>query len=144
MRISHRDIPDFSSYVNRIKEKGLDEKYAKQLNTYSDFFNKNKSFCHGDASIDNILCRDKTVYYIDPIYLPDVYSSWTLDISKVLTSLRRFDKMDDYNAIKEKYRGIVNELDALEMSHWLRMYNYHSSKEYVMVQIERAYESIRN
>tara|TARA_B100001173_G_scaffold309137_1_gene320863 strand:+ start:669 stop:1664 length:996 start_codon:yes stop_codon:yes gene_type:complete len=140
----HHDIPDFSTYVNRIRDKGLDEKYANQLEEYSDFYNRNKSFCHGDASIDNILCNDKTIYYIDPIYLPDVYSSWTLDIAKVLTSLKRYDKVRDYNIIREKYRNIATELYALEMSHWIRMYSYHPSKEYVMSQIERVYESIRN
>ena len=140
----HHDIPDFFTYVNRIRNKGLDEKYANQLEVYSDFYNGNKSFCHGDASIDNILCRNKTIYYIDPIYLPNIYSSWLLDIAKVLTSLMRYDRVKDYTIISEKYKNIKTELRALEMSHWIRMYDYHPSKEYVMAQIERTYEFIKN
>ena len=139
----HHNIPDFSTYVDRIKSKGLNDKYTIELQKHSDFFNKQKSFCHGDASIDNILCRDKVIHYIDPIYLPDVYSSWLLDISKLLTSLKRFDKLTTYNHIITRY-DIKKELLALEMSHWIRMYHYHSSKEYVMIKIEELYESLKN
>ncbi len=139
----HQDIPDFSTYINRISSKGLDSKYTKELEKYSGFFNKQKSFCHGDASIDNILCRDKTIYYIDPIYLPDVYSSWILDIGKLLTSLKRFDIMDTYDEILNRY-DIKKELLLIEMSHWIRMYHYHDSKEYVMKEVENIYELITN
>ena len=94
--------------------------------------------------MDNILCDNKTIYYIDPIYLPDVYSSWLLDISKLLTSLKRYDNMETYNNIIGKYDHIKLELNILEMSHWIRMYKYHPSKSYVIQQIEQLYESTRN
>ena len=139
----HAPIPDFSTYTDRVASKGLDDKYTRELSKYSNFYNKHKSFCHGDASIDNILCRDNTIYYIDPIYLPEVYSSWLLDISKLLTSLKRCDIMNNYNQVLNKY-SMKKELLALEMSHWIRIYAYHSSKEYVMMQIEKIYESIKN
>ena len=141
---SHHKIPDFVTYIDRVKSHGLDNKYLSAMDIYSNFFNMNKSFCHGDASLDNILCRDKIIYYIDPIYLPDVYSSWLLDISKFLTSLKRCGMMETYNMIIKKYDGIKCEIQVLEMSHWIRMYKYHTSKEYVMKQIENIYELIRN
>ena len=140
----HHEIPDFSTYINRVKSHGLDTKYLSVMNKHSYFFNNHKSFCHGDASIDNILCRDKTTYYIDPIYLPDMYSSWLLDISKFLTSLKRCGNMKTYNMIIEKYHSIKHELQVLEMSHWIRMYKYHTSKDYVMKQIEDIYELTRD
>ena len=52
--------------------------------------------------------------------------------------------MDTYNMIIKKYDSIKCELQVLEMSHWIRMYKYHTSKEYVMKQIENIYELIRN
>ena len=139
----HHSIPDFVTYIDRVQSKGLDKKYGQELIKYSTFFDTHKSFCHGDASIDNILCRDNIIYYIDPIYLPDVYSSWLLDIYKLLTSLKRFDRMSEYTKVLNKY-DIKKQLLALEMSHWIRMYNYHSSKEYVMKQIEKLYEFIKD
>ena len=93
--------------------------------------------------IDNILCRDNIIYYIDPIYLPDVYSSWLLDISKLLTSLKRFDRIGEYKKVLNTYDN-KKELLTLEMSHWIRMYHYHNSKKYVMKQIENLFESITN
>ena len=139
----HHSIPDFSTYVDRIQSKGLDSKYGAELSKYSSFYNIHKSFCHGDASIDNILCRDNIIYYIDPIYLPDVYSSWLLDISKLLTSLKRFDRIGEYKKVLNTYDN-KKELLPLEMSHWIRMYHYHNSKKYVMKQIENLFESITN
>ena len=85
-RYCHHKIPDFNTYIERVKSHNQDKKYLTLLEKYSDFYNRNKSFCHGDASIDNILCRDKTLYFIDPIYLSGVYSSWLLDVSKTLCS----------------------------------------------------------
>ena len=49
-----------------------------------------------------------------------------------------------YNATIKKYDSIKHELRVLEMSHWIRMYKYHTSKDYVMKQIEDIYELTRN
>ena len=73
-----------------------------------------------------------------------MYSSWLLDISKFLTSLKRYGNMKTYNMIIEKYHNIKYELQVLEMSHWIRMYKYHTSKDYVMKQIEDIYELTRD
>ena len=143
-RYYHHNIPNFDTYIERIRSHGQDKKYLIILEKYSQFYNKNRSFCHGDASIDNILCRDKTLYFIDPIYLPEVYSSWLLDISKNLTSLKRFDRIKDYEYVLGKYSHIKNELLVLEMSHWIRMKKYHPNPNYVMNQVENLYESFKN
>ena len=92
----------------------------------------------------NALGKRIVKMYIDPIYLPDVYSSWLLDISKFLTSLKRCGNMKTYNVTIEKYGDIKHELRILEMSHWIRMYKYHMSKDYVMKQIEDIYELTRD
>ena len=52
--------------------------------------------------------------------------------------------MKTYNMIIEKYHSIKYELQVLEMSHWIRMYKYHTSKDYVMKQIEDIYELTRD
>ena len=140
----HKHIPDFSTYIDRVRSHGLDSKYLLVMDKHSVFYNKHKSFCHGDTSVDNILCKNKTIYYIDPIYLPNVYSSWLLDISKLLTSLKRYGNMETYNDILGKYNNIRLELNVLEMSHWIRMQKYHPSKNYVIQQIEQLYEFTRN
>jgi thiamine kinase-like enzyme len=143
-RYCHHKIPDFNTYIERVKSHNQDKKYLKLLEKYSDFYNRNKSFCHGDASIDNILCRDKTLYFIDPIYLSGVYSSWLLDVSKTLCSLKRFDKKDSYSYILERYSNIRVELQVLEMSHWIRMFKYHPDQNKVKFEIECLYESFKN
>ena len=143
-RYYHHKIPDFNTYIERVKSHNQDKKYLKLLEKYSDFYNRNKSFCHGDASIDNILCRDKTLYFIDPIYLSEVYSSWLLDVSKTLCSLKRFDKKDLYSNILERYSNIKVELQVLEMSHWIRMFKYHPDPNKVKFEIECLYESFKN
>ena len=90
------------------------------------------------------MCRDKTLYFIDPIYLSGVYSSWLLDVSKTLCSLKRFDKKDLYSNILERYSNIRVELQVLEMSHWIRMFKYHSDPNKVKFEIECLYESFKN
>jgi capsule biosynthesis phosphatase len=143
-RYLHQKIPDFTTYIKRVESHNQDKKYLTLLEEYSEFYNKNKSFCHGDASIDNILCKDNTLYFIDPIYLPDVYSSWLLDISKTLCSLKRFDKNDAYRYILDRYSDIKTELQVLELSHWIRMVKYHSYPQEVKNEMECLYESIKN
>lgn len=94
------------------------------------YYNNNRSFCHGDLTIENIIIKNDEMYLIDPIYEShkDTYSSWLLDLSKFLYSLRLHNMMTQYlwlisvftnNDIKMKKRILL-----LEASHCIRVYKY--------------------
>lgn len=121
--------PDFETYLEYIsKHCTLDvftefvEKLKKDSHT---FFNSQKSFCHGDLSLENIIKSEINykLYLIDPIYLPAVYSSWLLDISKSLYSLKFLGQAEKYEELLELS---PNKLDVLklEATHWMRVYKY--------------------
>ena len=74
-------------------------KYVDKLLLFSDYYNENKSFCHGDSAIDNFIFDGKDYYMIDPIYNPDLYSSWLLDVSKIMQSLKRFGYKVEYSIL---------------------------------------------
>lgn len=131
---------DFSYYINRIEEhlhiselSKQNQKYiSKQLNDIEQLMDDNKSFCHGDYSIDNLIITNNSIYLIDPN--PTEYSSWLLDISKLLMSLERFGYLEDYNNIldwmfykfeQDIYCGVK---DILRISHWIRILKYIRNK----------------
>ena len=121
---------DFNVYIQRIKSH-LDiynptyqDDVIKMLKSIENFMNKNKSFCHGDFSIDNMICHNSEIYLIDPNYEENAYSSWLLDLSKLLVSAKRFNEKLIYDFFKEKYKNIKDILNILEISHWIRMRKY--------------------
>jgi capsule biosynthesis phosphatase len=122
---------DFSTYKNRIIDHLIKYKpnyYNKVINLldkYKDFFNSNKTFCHGDFTLDNMINSNGILYLIDPIYLPEVYSSYLLDISKLMQSAKRFEKNLIYDYFVNKYIDIIIELQILELTHWIRMRSYY-------------------
>jgi capsule biosynthesis phosphatase len=75
--------------------------------TIDQFCNMRSSFMHGDLSIENIIQTDKGMYLIDPIYKEDQWSSYLLDISKMMHSYRKYNRMFEYEVFAN---GWVNEL----------------------------------
>lgn len=103
---AHEDSSDFSSYIERIKNHSKlannqfdDIVKILSMDNYVQTMNKCKSFCHGDFSYDNILHNNEKLYLIDPIYEPKSYSSWLLDVSKFLFSLKYKNKIVEYNYV---------------------------------------------
>lgn len=93
----------------------------EQIGTKMD---EEKSFSHGDLTIDNMLKKDDKVYLIDPNYYENNYSSWLLDISKMVQSCYRFNKKDLLMALYNKYDNIKEIIELLELTHWIRMIKY--------------------
>tara|TARA_R100000808_G_C2129349_1_gene138875 strand:- start:351 stop:1358 length:1008 start_codon:yes stop_codon:yes gene_type:complete len=137
---------DFASYIDRIDkhliENNLERKYLDLLKKYTNYYNENKSFCHGDAGIDNFISNKQNIYFIDPIYEKDLYSSWLLDISKLLKSLKRFNRLNDYKFVLSKFNTIV--ILILELTWWIRFYKYTNDKKNCLIEIEKLYNAITN
>ena len=123
--------PDFDSYIKRIESHLMyNEDFweiLEPLKENSEFFNGLKSFCHGDLSMDNVLVNGKGEHYlIDPIFDPNCYSSWVLDASKMLHSLRRYSRTEDYEFLFSQYEDIVGRerLLLLEVTQFIRTLKY--------------------
>jgi capsule biosynthesis phosphatase len=143
------DTEKFSSYIDRINRdhsNSLQSIFNK--NKLEDLFqiskedililDKNLSFCHGDFSIENILITPARDYVlIDPIYKKNIYSSWLLDASKMLLSLRKYGRNTLYsnlfNFISLKSGLSRKTILFLEFCHWIRIYKYATLEEKDMI-----------
>jgi len=142
---SYKDIKlnenDFDVYIERlikhIDESNLSRSFIEFFPDI-DYMNENKSFCHGDASIDNFITYNKKIFNIDPIYSKSDYTSWLLDISKLSMSCERFNVMfgriegNDY--MRARYKNIP--MASLELTHWIRFYKYTDDKKSCLQKIE--------
>lgn len=139
---------DFKTYINRVQQHldlyspSYSDWLITELELESDYFNRNKTGCHGDLSIDNIICAESDVYLIDPNVPSDVYESVLLDISKTLVSLRRFDKIDTYNVLNKLYAS--KHIKLLEITHWIRMRKYHPDQSFVDHNINKCILEYKN
>lgn len=85
------------------------------------------SFMHGDLSLENIIQTNKGLYFIDPIYNEDQWSSYLLDISKMLHSYRKYNRMFEYEVFLNTWlkRGEDEYiLKLLEVTQWIRVVKY--------------------
>jgi len=95
------------------------------------------SLCHGDFTLENILPTTEGFVLIDPL-VKDSFSSWVLDASKMLMSLRKHGKKLLFHA----FRLFLSEISSfteefwisLELVQWIRVYKYFlpNEKEYVI------------
>jgi capsule biosynthesis phosphatase len=100
------------------------------------YFNMFGSFMHGDLSLENIIQTDKGMYLIDPIYKEDQWSSYLLDITKMMHSYRKYNRMFEYevftNGWIDKIKSPFKDggdwtryhLLLLEVSQWIRVIKY--------------------
>jgi glycosyltransferase involved in cell wall biosynthesis len=85
------------------------------------------TFMHGDLSLENIIQTDKGLYFIDPIYREDQWSSYLLDISKMIHSYRKYNRMFEYEVFLNTWvkRGEDEYvLRLLEVTQWIRIIRY--------------------
>lgn len=68
-----------------------------------DYFNKFSTFMHGDLSLENVIDTDNGIFLIDPIYNTDSWSSFLLDITKMLHSYRKYNRMFEYEVFKNTW-----------------------------------------
>lgn len=133
----------FDTYVERMKKHcDANNDFYEVLNLLEkekDFYDKNSSFCHGDFSIENIIQTDRGMFLIDPIYSPDGWSSYLLDISKMMHSYRKYNRMFEYSVflnmwMKKDMHGLNTVyntehikkylLQLLEITQWIRVIKY--------------------
>jgi capsule biosynthesis phosphatase len=168
--IPEENIPDFHTYIYRIAShlnhpaannlcQDVKENIILILNRYSEIFNSQKSFCHGDLTLGNIiikgkLVRDAEAFVFDPNTPDCIWMSYLLDLSKINQSLRFnyehnfMGKENIYNPelceyfnkkVKEIWGNKVYKLVLiLEMTHWVRMIKYKTESERPQI-----YENIR-
>lgn len=140
--VENSNFKHFEKYQERIN------KHLEWENTYEGFKKLNTiqsesmfsllknhcSFCHGDFTLENTILRDNVLFLIDPIYESTkiCWSSYILDMSKMLYSLRRHGMMIEYNYFLYKCIKIMNNdynvnaqiLQWFEMTHIIRVYKY--------------------
>lgn len=142
------EVYDFATYIDRISEHmniynpSYFEFVINKLNDNIDFFNSNKSFCHGDMSLDNMINNNGILYLIDPIRPKGLYSSWLLDVAKILHSAFRFNYPLVYLHFINKYKDIADKLILLELTHWIRMRKYSTDKQMIDDRIEYLLKEI--
>lgn len=120
----------FSTYITRINEhlNLHNADYTKDVQNlmrlYEEFYDDNKSFSHGDMSLDNMINSNDVLYLIDPNHPKGLYSSYLLDVSKVMHSAKRFNKPHIYDYFANSYCHSIREIKLLELTHWIRMIKY--------------------
>jgi capsule biosynthesis phosphatase len=140
---------EFITYVDRLMNHVNDPKNFGIFTTqdvgviregyfFNDYASKKISMCHGDFSLENIILNDQYITLIDPIYLPGVWSSYLLDLSKFYHSCQRHGRE---HVGDEVLTYVKNELSALNvefndaffrylvMSHWVRLLKYSTHHE---------------
>ena len=85
------------------------------------------TFCHGDFSLENLIQTNKGLYLIDPIWNENEWSSYILDISKMLHSYRKYNRMFEYEVFLNTWvkKGLSEKmLKVFEASQWVRVIKY--------------------
>jgi capsule biosynthesis phosphatase len=124
---------DFKEYIIRVSlhcKHHNDYFYiVENMKTMSDYFNSHKSFMHGDLSIENIIVTDKGMHLIDPLYFEKGYSSYLLDISKMMCSLKLHNRLFEREIFLNKCLNMDSNihkfaLELLELTHFIRILKY--------------------
>jgi len=126
----------FSTYIDRVQKhvdvmdeslKSDSEKIMVLLKRIESYCNIESSFMHGDLSLENLIQTDKGLFLIDPIYKEDQWSSYLLDISKMLHSYRKYDRMFEYQVFFNSWlkKGVDEyTMRLLEVTQWIRIIKY--------------------
>lgn len=144
----YNSIVDFSVYLSRLVShinsiNTSDSEFShiaievlKLLESNSNVYNEQRSFCHGDLTAENIIIQSEDIVYIDPNYQLDSFSSWLLDCAKLYQSFHysyeyEFTKKREtqyspnvYELLKSKFSKYHKYILLLEASHYIRMYKY--------------------
>lgn len=106
------------------------------------------SFCHGDLSLENMLCTENGIVLIDPIYEPNKnsWSSWLLDASKLLHSLRKNNRMIEYEYVLKSFvSDNISErtLLILELFQHIRTFKYAPTDVLKSKVLQNSYDVIQ-
>lgn len=128
-----------NNLINHLDRKETHE-IIELLNKHKDELLDKQSFCHGDLTLSNVIKTDRLVL-IDPNYKND-YHSYLLDLAKIRQSLHDYEYMFNFSSNKnsnylEIFDNIIKEdlylVKLLEITHWIRMYDYKSDKDKIKV-----------
>lgn len=95
------------------------------------------SFCHGDFSLENLISTNRGLVMIDPIYEAhkNTWSSWILDLTKMMHSLRKHGRQEEYEYLLksvvieyEKLNFSVQLFKYLEITQFIRVFKYAPEK----------------
>jgi len=149
------DIPGFATfhnYVTRVIVKNrnlfgkddytyLTENFLTDFERLEPYFNDERSSCHGDFTMENILVKDERIILIDPIYKYDQWSSWLQDIAKfyqniyfsdVPKTLLFTEKIDLIAAGKSI--PLYKMIHMLMITNYIRMFPYIKDKPEIFVE----------
>jgi capsule biosynthesis phosphatase len=121
----------FKHYVTKIEDHCLFNNNFFKILDYLDFRKEFEetynTFCHGDFSLENLIQTDKGLYLIDPIWDENNWSSYILDISKMLHSYRKYNRMFEYEVFLRTWikKGLDEKLlKIFEVTQWIRVIKY--------------------
>ena len=139
-RIYQKDsIPEFETFYNYVKGvisnnaelfddedlKYLSADFLVNFQRLAPHFNDERSSCHGDFTMENILVQDDRIIMIDPIHKPDQWSSWLQDIAKFYQNIY-FSDVPKTLLFTEKIDLIAagKAIPLYRMIHMLMITNY--------------------
>lgn len=120
-------------------------KYLAEKIESTDFSQVDKTFCHGDLTLSNILFTTETIFFLD--FLDSFVESWLVDLAKLKQDLfylwslsRERDNLDLRSAqvslhiwdiLVSEYRDVVNsdEFKIIESINFLRILPYIKSRK---------------
>lgn len=139
-----------STYIKRLEEEhkvhfeddleilSAFEGCIERLKKHEALLNEEISFCHGDLTLSNLFLKNESLIAIDPNNDETMFSSWLLDVSKLLQSSRNYEYLFEVcnknNGLEMKKlrkrvlsylkKDLVEPTLVLELSHFLRMLKY--------------------
>ena len=129
----YKTYNSFTKYISRIQDHidyNDEFKIIPTLLTAKkviDYCNNESSFMHGDLSIENVIQTNTGLFFIDPIYNKEQWSSYLLDIAKMLHSYRKYNRMFEYEVFLNGWvkKGVSEYiLRLLEITQWIRIIKY--------------------
>lgn len=137
-RSIRHEYADFSIYIERInthcKHSNKFYQILPHLESIEKFCNDNKTFCHGDLTLENILPKNGNLYLIDPIFSKNDYLSYLLDITKFILSLRKNQMFIELEYIQKYFSYLPsNVILILEITQWIRIYKYAPNEEKIKI-----------
>ena len=138
IKTKNNTIPMFQTYLSYIdsvvEQQGMFMprwiNIRKELELFDEFANNERSFCHGDLTVNNILCKENAIFLINPNFKESMWQSYYLDFAKLFQELHikepflfnvLVNKLIEKNNLKIKSLIFIH---LLELTHYIRMFPY--------------------